>query len=137
MQFDHVEPARIERLWPVIAEILAPAVRDDPTQTLEGLHKRLAEGADRLLHLSGPGECLMVIEVTDGLVCWVKYLAGHIDGGPKARVAIIREAVAIMESVARNAGCSEIKLCGRDWSRVLNTYRPFEGHPNGLSKELA
>lgn len=136
MDFEHVEPARIERLWPVIAEILAPAVRQDPTQTLEGLHKRLAEGADRLLHISGPGGCLMVIEITDDLVCWVKYLAGAIEGGPKARVALMREAVARMESVARNAGCTEIKLCGRDWSRVLKNYRPLEGHPNGLTKEL-
>ena len=136
MQFDHVEPARIERLWPVIAEILAPAVRDDPTQTLEGLHKRLASGADKLLHISGPGGCLMVIEVTDDLVCWIKYLAGTIEGGPKARVAVIRAAVARMETIARNAGCTEIKLCGRNWSTVLPDYVAFDGHRNGLSKEL-
>lgn len=137
MQFEHVDPARIARLWPVIAEILAPAVRSDPKQTLEGLHKRLESGADRLLSISGPGHALMVIEVTDGLVCWIKYLAGAIEGGPKARVAIIRAAVAHMETVARDAGCTEIKLCGRDWSRVLKSYRPFDGHTNGLMKELS
>lgn len=137
MQFVHVDAARIEREWPVIAEILAPAVREDPRQTMEGLHKRLASGADSLLRISGPGDALMVVEVTNGLACWVKYLAGHIDGGPKARVAIIRAAVAHIEAVARKAGCTEIKLCGREtWARIMPDYEPFEGHRNGLRKGL-
>lgn len=137
MQFVHVDAARIEREWPVIAEILAPAVREDPRQTMEGLHKRLASGADSLLRISGPGDALMVIEVTNGLACWVKYLAGHIDGGPKARVAIIRAAIAHIEAVARGAGCTEIKLCGREtWARIMPDYEPFEGHRNGLRKGL-
>jgi hypothetical protein len=136
MQFEHVEPARIEREWPAIAEILAPAVRADPKQTLEGLHRRLGAGTDRLLHISGPGSALMVIEVTADLVCWVKYLAGHIEGGPRARVAIIRAGVDHIEAVARQAGCTEIKLCGRDWARILPDYSPFEGHRNGLRKGL-
>lgn len=136
MQFVHVEPARIEREWPAIAEILAPAVRGDPRQSMEGLHRRLASGADRLLHITGPGSALMVIEVTDGLACWVKYLAGRIDGGPKVRVAVIREAVAHIETVAREAGCTEINLCGRDWSAILPDYEALEGHRNGLRKGL-
>jgi hypothetical protein len=136
MQFVHVDPARIEREWPVIAEILAPAVREDPRQTIEGLHKRLASGSDRLLHISGSGDALMVIEVTDGLACWVKYLAGQIEGGPRARVATIRAAVEHIEAVARNAGCTEIKLCGRDWSAILPDYEALGGHQNGLRKGL-
>lgn len=135
MQFVHVDPARIEREWPVIAEILAPAVRVDPRQTLEGLHRRLETGADRLLHISGPGHALMVIEVTPALVCWVKYLAGTILGGPKARIAVIRDAMARIEAVARDAGCTQIRLCGRDWSAILTDYEPSDEH-NGLNKEL-
>ncbi len=137
MQFEHVEPARIEREWPAIAEILAPAVQGDPKQTLEGLHKRLAAGADSLIEISGPGRCLLVLEVASDLVCWTKYLAGTIEGGPKARVAIIRAAVEHIETVAKAAGCTEHRLCGRDWARILPTYRPFDGHENGLMKELA
>lgn len=137
MQFEHVEPARIARLWPVIAEILAPAVQSDPRQTMEGLHKRLADGADRLLAISGPGHALMVIEVTDSLVCWVKYLAGQVEGGPKARIGVIRAAVEQIEAVARHAGCTEIKLCGREtWARILPDYEAFDGHQNGLRKGL-
>ena len=136
MQFVHVDPSRIEAQWPVIAEILAPAVQGDPRQTMEGLHRRLAEGADRLLQISGPGDALMVIEVTSDPICWVKYLAGHIEGGPKTRLAIIRAAVDRIEAVARSAGCTEIKLCGRDWARILPDYEAFDGHRNGLRKGL-
>jgi hypothetical protein len=137
MQFVHLEPARIEAQWPVIAEILAPAVRNDPRQTIEGLHRRLASGADSLLEISGPGHCLMVIEVTTDLVLWTKYLAGSIEGGPWARLGTIRSAVAHIEAMARNAGCTEHRLCGRDWQRILPDYEPFEGHRNGLKKELS
>ena len=136
MQFEHVEPARIARDWPNIAAILAPAVLQDPAQTLEGLHERLASGADSLLHVSGPGHCLMVLEVTSGLVCWTKYLAGAIEGGPKARVAIMRAAIEHIEAVARAAGCTEHRLCGRDWARILPDYQPCDGPRNALKKEL-
>lgn len=137
MQFVHVDGARIEAQWPVIAEILAPAVRNDPRQTLEGLHKRLASGADSLIEITGPGRCLLVLEVASDLVCWTKYLAGSIEGGPKARVAIIRAAVEHIETVAKAAGCTEHRLCGRDeWARILPDYEPFDGHRNGLRKGL-
>lgn len=136
MQFVHVDPARIEREWPAFAEILAPAVREDPKQTLDGLRRRLAEGAESLLEITGPGHCLMVIKLTNDLVCWTKYLAGHIEGGPKARVAIMRGAVRHLETYARAAGCTEHRLCGRDWHRILPDYEPFDGQRNGLKKEL-
>lgn len=136
MHFEHVDTDRIERLWPVIAEILAPAVRPDPTQTLEGLHKRLAEGADWLFQISGPGHALIVFEKPVSLSCWVKYLAGHIEGGPKARARIIRLAIEHIEQMAKDAGCTEVCLCGRDWSAILPDYEPLEGHRNGLRKGL-
>lgn len=136
MRFEHIEPARIDRDWPVIAEILTPVVRQDPRQTLGGLHKRLAEGADWLFQISGPGVALIVFEKPVSLSCWVKYLAGQIEGGPKARVAIIRAAVEHIEKMARDAGCTEVCLCGRDWHRILPSYEPLQGHRNGLRKEL-
>lgn len=136
MQFTLLDRSRIEAAWPAIAEILAPAIQPDPTQTIEGLHKRLAEGADWLFHISGPGHALIVFERPVSLSCWVKYLAGHIEGGPKARVAVIRQAMAHIENMARDAGCTEVCLCGRDWSAILPDYEPLDGHRNGLRKEL-
>jgi hypothetical protein len=136
MQFDPVETSRIEAQWPVIAAILAPAVRQDPRQTLEGLHKRLAEGTDSLVAVSGEASGLIALQVTSDLVLWTRYAAGFVEGGPKQRLRTIREIVGHLETVARDAGCREHRICGRDWSRILPDYRPFEGHRNGLSKEL-
>lgn len=136
MQFTYMPPSQIDRIWPAIADILAPAVRQDATDTIEGLHKRLHEGADWLFEISGPGYALMVFEKPDGTVFWTKYLAGKIEGGPKERVSIIRQAVDHIEKVAREAGCKEHRLCGRDWARVLPNYKPFEGERNGLRKGL-
>lgn len=135
MQFTLVDPARLEREWPDFAGILAPALRQDPSQTLEGLRKRIAEGAEALLEITGPGRCLIVIEQADGVV-WTKWLGGQIEGGPKARTAIMRRAVDHIETVAKAAGCTEHRLCGRDWARILPDYQPLEGHRNGLRKGL-
>lgn len=136
MDFEPVDVARIERDWPVISEILAPAVRQDPRQTMEGLHKRLAEGTDSLVAVRGGAQGLIVLQVTSDLVLWTRYAAGFVSGGPKQRVATMRQVVERLETVAREAGCKEHRICGRDWSRILPDYRPFEGQQNGLSKEL-
>jgi hypothetical protein len=136
VEFEPVHPARLEREWPVFAQILAPAVRQDPRQTLEGLHKRLAEGTDSLVSVSGGASGLIVLQVTSDLVLWTRYAAGFVDGGPKQRVATMRQVVERLETVARQAGCKEHRICGRDWSRIFPDYRPFEGQRNGLSKEL-
>lgn len=137
MQFAHVDRARIEREWPAIAEVLAPAVEIDPKQTIEGLRERLRSGADSLIEVSGPGSALIVLEVCSDLVCWTKYMAGRIEGSPKARLAILRRAVSHIETVAKAAGCIEHRLCGRQaWARILPDYRPFDGQQNGLMKEL-
>lgn len=136
MQFRHIEPMQIDRDWPILANLLAPALRQDPSQTLEGLHERLSKGAEKLLHISGPGHALMVLEVTDELVCWVKYLAGQIEGGPKARITVFRYCISTLEQIARDAGCTEIRLCGRDWRKILPDYQPSDGFPNELRKVL-
>lgn len=136
MQFQHIEPARIERDWPFYAEILAPALRQDAAQTLEGLHKRLAEGAEQLLQVSGGASGLMVLEITSDLVCWVKYIGGRIEGGPKRRLQFFRDVMRNLEHVARGSGCCEIRLCGRDWSKILPDYLPCDGYPNELRKAL-
>jgi hypothetical protein len=72
------------------------------------------------------------------MVCWVYYLL-KVSGtniGPKAWLEAIREAVGKMEEMARNAGCAEMRIRGRDWSRILPDYEFIDGVPNGLKKRL-
>lgn len=136
MQFEHVEPARIEREWPAIAEIVWPAVRQNSHFTLETFRKRLLNGLDHIFKVSGEAQGYIALELSDDLCCWIKCAAGSVAGGPKARVRTILEIMAFVEKVAREAGCSEVKVSGRDWSRILKDYEPFDGFRNGIRKGL-
>ena len=139
MRFALVDQAHIALEWPDFAERLWPAVRQDPGYSLEGLRKRLLTGHAVLFEVTDGANGLLVVLVVpegDELVAWTTAIAGKIDGGPKARIAVMREAIASIESVARNAGCVAHRICGRDYSRLFPDYQPFEGHRNGLEKRL-
>lgn len=77
-----------------------------------------------------------VFEEEGRKVCGIYQLTGRIQLGPKAWLRAVREEVAKIERIAKNSGCEEIRVAGRDWSRVLKDYEPFEGPMNGLRKGL-
>lgn len=41
-----------------------------------------------------------------------------------------------IETMAREAGCHELRIAGRDWSKIFNDYEPYEGPRNGIRKVL-
>jgi len=139
MQVSLVDTARIEREWPVFAEMLWPAVRQDPGYDMRGLYERLSAGAAILFEVGEGAKGLWVVSVVeeDGLVAWTTAIAGRIDGGPKRRLAAMREALGAIENVARAAGCRAHRICGRDYSRLFPDYAPYAGARNGLEKVLA
>lgn len=79
---------------------------------------------------------LEVIEEPTGLICVVDKIRGRIALGRHGWVAVVREEIANIEGLARAAGCIEMRLGGRDWSRVLPNYEPLVGVKNGLRKAL-
>lgn len=103
---------------------------------MEGLRKRIANGADQLVEVGGEASGLIVLSVTGDLVCWTRYAGGVVTGGPKRRIKTIRAVMAWIEQAAKGAGCKQHRICGRDWSRLFPDYSPFEGFPNGMTKEL-
>lgn len=70
------------------------------------------------------------------LICGVYQLTGRIKLGPKAWLKAVRQEIAKLERIAKNSGCVEMRVAGRDWSRVLEGYEPFDGPENGLRKVL-
>lgn len=72
------------------------------------------------------------------MVCWVYYLmkVSSAGLGPKAWLASVRQVVGTLEQKAREAGCVEMRVRGRDWSRILHDYEFIDGVPNGLKKRL-
>lgn len=85
-------------------------------------------------------EVLVTLEIyqEEGeMVCGLRFIRGHIDLPPKAmREAILRE-LAVIENIAREAGCTEMRHAG-DETRVLFLpgYEPMPELPNGRRKRL-
>lgn len=79
---------------------------------------------------------LEVYEEPSGLVCSIRRLRGRIDLPRREWLAAVREEIGKIEGLARDAGCNEMRLGGRKWSRVLTDYEPLIGVKNGLRKRL-
>lgn len=79
---------------------------------------------------------LEIYEDGNRLVCGITDLRGEINVRPKLWLRIVRDQLRQIEQFAKESGVSEIRLGGRNWSRVLPDYEPFEDIPNGLRKRL-
>jgi hypothetical protein len=70
-------------------------------------------------------------------VCGIYKLWGRSTLGPKAFADFMRKEMTTLERIARDAGCTQMRVAGRDWSRVLTDYHPMAGDsPNLLFKRL-
>lgn len=79
---------------------------------------------------------LQVFESEGRKVCGIYKASGRITLSPKAWLAAVRAEVKVMEGIAKDVGCEEMRLSGRDWSRVLQGmgYEAFPALRNGLRK---
>jgi len=85
------------------------------------------------------GQVVMVLQVFEENgehVCGIHKMFGSINAPPKAWVKAVREEVANIEAIARDAGCAELRIAGRDWSRVLPDFEECDGLTNGIRKRL-
>lgn len=70
-------------------------------------------------------------------VCGIYKLWGRTTLGPRAFVAFMRKEMTTLEQIALEAGCTQMRVAGRDWSKVLTDYTPMAGDsPNLLFKRL-
>lgn len=86
------------------------------------------------------GECEIVFDVYEEIsaedsrmICAVYQLEGTIKAQPKAWLKIVRSELQTLERIARDAGCRELRMAGRDWSRIFPDY---EKHPLGAGKNV-
>lgn len=79
---------------------------------------------------------LSLFEGDDGVCLGITQLTGKIAYPPRRWVAVVRSAMTELSVWAKTAGCHEIRLCGRDWSRILPDFQPLSGFRNGLRKAL-
>ncbi len=131
-------PAEVQRCWPWLSQLLRPAVEGG--RSLEEVRDLLVRGHLGLatVHLKNAAAVIVMQPgMFDGLYClWVSYLAGEVKGPPKVWLRTVRRVMAHFEEKAREAGCKEIRIGGRDWSRVFPDWLPCPAVPNGLRKVL-
>jgi hypothetical protein len=85
------------------------------------------------------GAAALILEIyeEDGrVICGIYQMAAKIDLPPKQWLHLVRSGMAFVEQKARESGATEMRVAGRDWSRVLPDYEPFDGVKNGLRKVL-
>lgn len=82
---------------------------------------------------------LEVFEEEGRKVCGIRKVRGEINLKPKAFVAAVKHEVSVLEGIAKDAGCEEMRIAGRDWSKPLAGmgYEPFPAIENGLRKVFA
>jgi hypothetical protein len=90
------------------------------------------------MHLAhGAGLVTLEIYPEDGrLICGIHRIEGRLNERPKAWLRTMRGELRKIEDIARDAGCAEMRVAGRDWSRVLTDYEPMPGIENRLRKAL-
>lgn len=124
----------------MLGPILAPAVAFDDNASLEDVRHKLLSGQCEAALVTGDGvKGVIVTElcVIDGAkVCWLSYVAGSVTASPRKWLAIMRSGIAQIEALAKAAGCTETRIGGRDWSRVLTDYQRFDDVPNRMRKAI-
>jgi hypothetical protein len=132
MHFNLLLPSLIRADWERIGARLAPAVEVDPSRDLNVVFDGLMEGVFSLFDLELHAiDLLVVIEFADDGTCHLHYAAGSIGGKPREWLGRARLLILLLEQLARRHGCNELRLGGRDWSRIFPRYERGE-MPNEL-----
>lgn len=92
-----------------------------------------------LQHPKGRGKLhVELIEEHGELIAGVFNLTGKLDLPPKQWLRVMRETMREFERQMKAGGVKEVRVAGRDWSRVLTDYKPIAGgkSPNLIGKRL-
>lgn len=122
MKFDLVLPDGIRADMARYQGLLAPALKHDEAMNMGDLMRALSSGEFALYDVDLHGaKGVIVVEINQGAVntLWVRYVSGRISGPPRVWIGRVKALQIYFEGIARQMGCTEIRVCGRDWSRIL------------------
>ena len=131
---------RVPFEWERIASLLSSAFAHDGEATPLDVYAWLTSGQSEAFWVGAATNATGIIVTTTGPidgteVCWINYAAGTVRGGPRAFIATARAIVDQIEDLAREAGCTELRGGGRNWSRVFPEWEHFDPeHPNRMRK---
>lgn len=128
-------PAEIASDWEDLRAVLVDAIEVDPSRQEADVFRDLMAGDMALIRVdAGDMQGFVVIEF-DAPRCLLLYAAGSIGN---LWHGTFRPILAGLEELARRNGCTEMRIEGRDWSRLLTDYEPGTERPwrNELVKRL-
>jgi hypothetical protein len=133
-RFERLSPDRIEAEWERIGALLQPAIAHDEKRVAVDVRRDLQSGILELYDVDlYRAKGLAVTEIglsTANVRCmWIVYIAGHADGQPREWLSRLRTLTSYLEGIARAEGCKEMRVEGRDWSRVLTKYERLNERP--------
>lgn len=70
------------------------------------------------------------------MCCGILTLKGYLAEPPKAWLTTMRTMLGKIEDMARDSGCDELRIAGRNWGRIFPDYAPYDGPRNGIRKVL-
>jgi hypothetical protein len=129
---------RIPEEWPRILELIGPAIAHDKNASPDEVRDWLISGHSEAFWIGVPTHAagIGVTTTRDG-ACFINYVAGSIIGGPRRFIRTARAIVAEIETLARQAGCTELRGGGRNWSRVFPEWEHYDPeYPNRMRKRL-
>lgn len=139
MIFVPIARDRIAQEWPRIISLIGDAVGYDKNATPEDVFWWLATGQSEAFWIGVPEHAAGIAVTTTGDgICFVNYVAGTISGGPRRFIETARDIMAEIEELALEAGCTELRGGGRNWSRVFPEWERYDpDNPNRMRKVIA
>lgn len=137
MIFVPIARERIPSEWERIIALIGPAIEHDKNATPLDVYAWLTSGRSEAFwigheHAKGVG-----VTTTEGDVCWLNYVGGTMTSSPRKFIRAARVVVHDLADLAREQGCTELRLGGRDWSRVFPDWEHFDPeHPNRIRMRL-
>ena len=124
---EKLPPSRVLHEWDAIGEALAPAIKPGEPVTLNDMRMSLLSGRFEGWKVSEVGNVYAVtwralITGTGQPALWVLFAGGRMFGGPKRRLASMRDLLRRFEDEARWRRCTEVRIEDRDWSVVATDY---------------
>ena len=71
----------------------------------------------------------------DDMVAGIYQVTGLINLKPKRWLRVVRGHLRRIERICKESGCCELRIAGRDWSRVLRDYEPLAGGQKHLLRK--
>jgi hypothetical protein len=136
--FVPIAKERIPFEWERIVSLIGKAIGHDRNASPLDVYAWLTSGRSEAFWVGIPVHVTgLAVTTTEGSVCWINYVGGSVKGGPRAFITACRDVVAEIENLARDVGCTELRLGGRNWSRVFPEWEHFDpNYPNRIRKPL-